>query len=426
MKIAVLGSGIAGLSAAWLLRQIADVTLFEADDRVGGHSHTVEVPQPDGSVLPIDTGFIVYNIATYPNLIALFEHLGVTTQPSDMSFSVSLAAGSREYSSDSAFHMLGHGGNLLRLSHWRMLQDLLRFYRGAADLCAAPPTMSLGHYLDQYGYSAAFRDQHLLPMAGAIWSASPQAILAFPAASFGHFFANHGLFELNIKRRPPWRTVAGGSRRYVEKLLAASGANLQLQSPVVEIVGGETKATLRLRNGQSAEFDHIVSALPAHHAAKALTIADPQARALLSAFSYSANEVWLHQDPALMPRRRRLWASWNYFQAQGEMAQRIGVSYWMNRLQSLPTQASYFVTLNPLRPPQADLILRKLSYDHPQFDGAALTAQKRLHEIQGKNRLWFCGSYCGYGFHEDALVSALAVAKGLGVLPPWNKSEAVS
>ncbi len=419
MKIAVVGGGISGLGAAWLLSQGHEVSLIEAGERLGGHSNTVHI-EIEGRAVPVDTGFIVYNEHNYPNLTRLFEALAVETVASDMSFSVSLDRGDFEYFGN-RLGLFAQPSNLARPSFWRLLRDLVRFYREApgfeqrGDL----DRLSLGELLAAGGYSETFARRHLLPMAAAIWSSSLDDVLAFPARSFVRFFTNHGLFSLD--RRPQWRSVLGGSRRYVEALSARYRDGVSVSTPIVGLRRERDGVRLRDATGQERLFDQVVLAT---HADQSLAIlgdgASDLERRVLGAFRYQENRAVLHRDRSLMPRRKRVWASWNYL-AEGDVdgTKGIAVSYWMNRLQRLPTERDVFVTLNPLRPPAADLTAATFLYHHPQFDQAALTSQELLPSIQGTDRVWFCGSYCGYGFHEDGLQAGFAVAEALGQPAPW-------
>jgi hypothetical protein len=424
LKIAVVGAGISGMSAAWLLSQNHDVTVFEAAARLGGHSHTVEAPSPAGPI-PVDMGFIVYNEANYPNLVALFDHLGVPTKVSDMCFSVSLDEGRLEYGGNDLSTLFAQWRNLVRPRFWSMLSDLLRFYREApAHACALDAKMtSLGDYLDAQGYGRAFQDDHLLPQAAAIWSTSMRGMRDYPAAAFIRFFENHGL--LKILDRPLWRTVDGGSRAYVERLTAAYRDRVRLGAPVTALVRTPAGVLAHSRGGRVDRFDHVVVAT---HADQALALVEQptvRERALLGAFNYSRNEAVLHSDASLMPRRRKAWAAWNYVGASDESGdQRLCVTYWMNMLQALPRETPLFVTLNPSRPPDPARTIRTEVYDHPLFDAAAMCAQKDLWSLQGNGGLWWCGSYFGAGFHEDGLQAGLAVAEALGgVRRPWTVAD---
>jgi len=420
MKIGIVGSGISGLGAAWLLKDKADVTIFEYEDRAGGHSHTMTVPDARGAeVQAVDTGFIVYNLATYPNLIALFDTLGVPTLRSDMSFGVSIDNGRIEYSGDSLGSLLGGWRNVFQPTRWKMVAEIVRFYRSGMLLSGADPSITLGEFLDRHSFSTAFREQHILPMAGAIWSVTPDKVLDFPARSFGNFFRNHGLFELSTTRRPEWRTVNGGSRVYVDKVLAASKATFVPRSRIISVAGGPDDAALTFADGSRATFDQVIIATHADQALKLLASPSGKQTTILGAFGYSRNTTYLHSDATLMPRRKDLWASWNYLQSDNEETKGICVSYWMNRLQSFPSDRPIFVSLNPPQPPRPELTTASMVYEHPQFDLKAVAAQTQLATLQGRDRLWFCGSYFGYGFHEDGLASGFAVAEALGARRPW-------
>lgn len=419
-RIAVVGSGIAGLSAAWLLSKRHDVTLIEAEARPGGHSNTVDA-RASGRAVPVDTGFIVYNTASYPNLIALFQHLGVETAATDMSFAVSLDAGRYEYAGSSVTSLFGQPSNLLRPSHWRMLADVLRFFREAPDLARndTDPDLTLGDYLASSGYCDAFVTRHILPMAAAIWSTPSRDVLRFPAAAFVRFFMNHGL--LQVSNRPQWRTVVGGSRAYVRRLLDDFDGEVVLGDPVERIVRSAGKVTIATARGER-QFDDCVIATHADDALALLTDATADERRLLGSFRYARNRAVLHTDPSLMPERRRLWSSWNYLGAGSGQDATLAVTYWMNKLQPLGSDApELFVTLNPSRGIGARDTVASFDYAHPMFDAAAMRAQRQLWRLQGARNTWFCGSYFGYGFHEDGLQSGLAVAEDIGgVRRPWH------
>lgn len=428
-RIAVVGSGISGLSAAWLLSKSYDVVLFESEPRPGGHSNTVVVPAatPTAPPVAVDTGFIVYNTGSYPNLVALFEHLGVATAPTDMSFAVSLDGGGYEYAGTSLATLFAQASNLVNPSHWRMLADTLRFYRDAARLAGSEDeTLSLGTYLEANRYSRSFIDRHILPMAAAIWSTPSAQVMAFPVASFVRFFANHGL--LQVRDRPIWRTVVGGSRNYVERMLGDMRGSVRLSQPALSV--RRLDDAVRIVTAQAVEtFDACVIAT---HADTALALigddADGNERDLLGAFRYQTNQAVLHRDASLMPRRRRVWSSWNYLGSSGSLAadeRDLSLTYWMNCLQPLgPDAGNLFVTLNPHRQIRDDAKLAEFDYAHPMFDARAMAAQRRLWELQGTRRTWFCGSYFGYGFHEDGLQAGLAAAEDIGgVARPWHVNE---
>jgi predicted NAD/FAD-binding protein len=419
-KIAVIGGGISGLSCAWLLGQRHSVTIFEANGYAGGHSNTVEVDGPGGPVA-VDTGFIVYNEVNYPNLVALFDHLHVPTAGSDMSFGVSVAEGALEYAGTDLNGLFAQRRNIVRPRFWRMIADIVRFYREAPALLGDPAaeSITLGDYLDANRYSKTFIDDHLLPMAAAIWSAPVDEMRRHPAQAFVRFCASHGL--LKISDRPQWRTVRGGSREYVRRLLAGFDHEMRLGDPVVAVERPGSGAIVRTRSGRADRFDAVVLATHADQALELLVDADGREHDVLDAFPYQENQAVLHSDPALMPRRRAVWSSWNFLKSSNSGEQdTVCVSYWMNRLQPLDTAIPLFVTLNPDRPIAADSVHRTFQYHHPVFDHRSPAAQRNIWTLQGLRDTWFCGSYFGAGFHEDGLQSGLAVAELLGgVRRPW-------
>lgn len=415
-RIAIVGSGVAGLGAAWLLDGVADVTVFEAANRAGGHANTVMA-----GAQPVDTGFIVLNDRNYPNFEGLLAALEVPTQPSDMSFAVSIGPGAIEWAGDSWQTLFAQKSRVFDRRHWRMIADILRFNREARQLIAsdALPSMSLGEFLDRNQYSDAFAARYLLPMAAAIWSTPTADMRAFPVAAFMRFFDNHGLLELS--NRPQWKTVVGGSQRYVQAIARRLGPRLRLASPVARVHRDDEGAHVQLRSGAQETFDQVIFACHADQTRALLADAGTRERALLSAFGFQSNRAILHSDIRLMPRRRRVWASWNYLADRDAVDdQQVAVSYWMNRLQSIAGDRQYIVSLNPLREPAPEHLIREIEYDHPVFDGEAVAAQGRLHEIQGVNRAWFCGAWTGYGFHEDGLASGVRVARALGATIPWQ------
>lgn len=419
MRIAVIGAGISGLSAAWLLGQAHSVVLFEAAPRLGGHANTVSVAS-NGGETAVDTGFIVYNEATYPNFIALMEHLRVATQPTEMSFAVSLDGGRLEYSGTSLAGLFAQRRNLVRPRFWAMLQDITRFYRNASRdaLAGGAADVTLSDYLATGRYGAAFRDDHLLPMAAAIWSAPCSEILSYPAAAFLRFHHNHGLLQLTD--RPAWRTVTGGSALYVKRLQKAFSGEVRTSSPVRLVRRGPSEVVL-VGEGWNERFDAVVFATHADQTLAMLADPDTAEAQALGAFRYSRNRAVLHGDTALMPKRRRAWASWNHIGDRARPDAACAVTYWMNRLQRLPVERPFFVTLNPPDTLHADTILHEEIYEHPLFDAAALDAQAQLWSLQGMRRSWFCGAYLGSGFHEDGLQAGLAVAEALGgVRRPWR------
>ena len=422
LSVAVVGAGIGGLSAAWLLSQKHDVTLFEADPRLGGHANTADAPGFHGTV-PVDTGFIVYNEGNYPNFTALLDHLGVPSVYADMSLSVSLDDGAFEYSSFGLGGIFAQKRNLLSPRFWGLLRDITRFFRHApkdlADL--ERKATPLGDYLQAKGYGDAFRDDHLLPQAAAIWSTPLDQIGAYPAASLIRFFLNHGM--MTVTGRGLWRTVEGGSRAYVTKLSEAFRGEVRKGVRVAGVRRDANGAEVRLAGGSRERFDQVVIATHGDTALSLLDDPSPDEQRLLGCFRYSRNMIALHTDPVLMPKRRRAWTSWNHIGMRDRPGEGA-VTYWMNRLQSLKGAPELFVTLNPNKEIAADRLLRTEVYEHPLFDADAIAAQQQVWDIQGARRTWFCGSYLGHGFHEDALQSGLAVAEQLGgVRRPWTVQD---
>ncbi len=416
MKIAVVGAGISGLASAWLLAQRHQVTLFEAGDYIGGHTHTVDI-EVDGQRFPVDTGFLVFNHRTYPNLTAMFRALEVETVASDMSFAVSLADPALEWAGSSLATLFAQKRNLARPGFWRMLQDTLRFNRATASVSL--PELTLGEYLAKERYSAEFRDWYLLPMAAAIWSCPTEAMLAYPLASFVRFARNHGL--LQIFDRPQWHTVKGGGRRYVQRIVGQL-ADVRLATPVRSVQRDVDGVWLGLPGGERERFDEVVLAC---HSDQALALlggaATPAERRILGAIRYQPNRAVLHTDASLLPRDRRVWSAWNYMSGANDVVpSSVSVSYLINHLQPLPVRSPVIVSLNPHVEPDPATVIGDYDYDHPLFDQAAIAAQTELAAIQGVGRLWFCGAWGGYGFHEDGLVSALAVANRLGCRAPWQ------
>lgn len=421
LDIAIVGTGIAGMAAAWLLSERHRVTVYERDDRPGGHSNTVDAPTPTGSV-PVDTGFIVYNERNYPNLAELFRFLGAPTQPSDMSFAVSLDDGALEYAGSNLRTLFGQPRNLVNRRFWQMLADIRRFNREAPSLAASAGAMTLGEFLDAHRFSPSFVEDHLLPMAAAIWSAPMATMREHPVAAFIRFCSNHGL--LSLDDRPQWRTVTGGSRAYVRRLTARYAHRIRLDRAVRRVRRAPGRVFVEDCRGAVEAFDHVVIAA---HADQALAmLADPSAEEarLLGAIRYRQNLAILHRDAAVMPKRRRVWSSWNYLGRRGDDAAEPCVTYWMNRLQGLPEGAPLFVTLNPPRAPRAGTVLASFVYEHPIFDRPAAQAQAALATLEGVRNTWYCGAYFGAGFHEDGLQAGLAVAEALGgVRRPWRLAE---
>ncbi|WMD20309.1 FAD-dependent oxidoreductase [Achromobacter seleniivolatilans] len=413
-RIAVVGGGVAGLSAAWLLSQKYAVTLFEAGNYVGGHTNTVDAVV-DGISHPVDTGFLVHNDLTYPHLVKLLEHLDIPVHASDMTFSVSLTQPDLEWAGANLGTVFAQRRNLLRPAFLGMLRDILRFNRSAAAyLARSGPYALLGDLLDDEGYGQAMRDWYLLPMAGAIWSTPPSMVLAQPARTFLSFCLNHRL--LQVAGRPQWKTVSGGARQYVDAMLPRI-ADVRVASPVHTVKRLADGVEVR-SSGRVDQFDAVVLAC---HAPTSLAILDASEdeREVLSRVRYQPNVAVLHTDTALLPRRRAVWSAWNYLAGPTADAP-MSVSYLLNVLQPLPFKRPVIVTLNPQTDPAEGLVLGRYEYEHPILDAEAVEAQRRLGGIQGRARAWFCGAWTGYGFHEDGLASAIRIAADFGVTPPWS------
>ncbi len=420
-NVAIVGGGVAGLSAAWLLSHRYPVTLFEANSYLGGHANTLDVATADGTV-NVDTGFVVFNRRNYPNLERLFGWLDVPTQATEMSFSLSADNSSYEYAGSNLGTLFAQRGLLANADHWRLLGEILRFNRCAHRALArgVDDNRTLGEFLDDGRFSRHFQAHYLLPMGAAIWSCPMPRMRRFPVHSFLAFFRNHGL--LDLVGRPRWRTVRGGSQTYVEKMQRRLRGHCRTTA-VVRALQRRPDGVVVCTDGGAHEFDAAVLACHADQALALLSEPDAAERSLLGAFDYQPNVAWLHSDPTLMPSRRRVWSAWNYL-ARGacEEACNPSVTYWMNRLQRLRGGRDFFVSLNPQREPALGVEAR-IDYRHPVFDTAALAAQQRLGELQGRHRTWFCGSYFGYGFHEDALSSAVGVCASFGVEPPWQARQ---
>ena len=404
MKIAIIGAGIAGNVVARGLHPRHDITVLEAGNHVGGHSHTHHV-EVGGAAFAVDTGFIVYNDATYPRFSRLLAELGVATQASAMSFSVRNETTGLEYNGTSINTLFAQRRNLLRLRFHRMWRDILRFNRHAPALLDTQlhHDVTLGDYVREHKYSREFVDDYLLPMASAIWSAAPVDIGAMPARFLIGFFRNHGM--LSVNDRPQWRTVSGGSEKYVERLVAPFRSRIHLRSPVAGVRRSNGRVLLRMRNGERQQYDRVFFACHADQALALLEDASVAERSILGAIPFQENEVVLHTDTRLLPQRRLAWAAWNYHVTR-EPAERVCVTYNMNILQALAAPQTLCVTLNRSAAIDPVKVIRRVTYHHPLFTGDAVAAQARLRQINGVNRSYYCGAYWRYGFHEDGVVSA--------------------
>jgi predicted NAD/FAD-binding protein len=419
-NIAVIGSGIAGLSAAYLLQEKHTVTLYEKEPRLGGHSRTITVTHDD-RIIPVDTGFIVFNERNYPNLTALFARLGVKVKNSDMTYAFTTRDGWFEWGAKDLNAIFGQRRNLLRPWFLNLFREVVRFNSEAVRRVADDPTITLGDLIDAMGLSDRFKRYYLLPMAGAIWSCPPQQMLKFPAKVFVNFFHNHGL--LAMEGQPQWLTVDGGAQQYVQRLASALKSRAQTGCPATSVTRYDRGANVTDAAGRSAHYDHVVFACHTDESLALLTEATDSERAALSAIKYQRNLAILHKDPRFMPKRKRCWAAWNYH-ASGDGAEpAVTLTYWMNKLQSIDERYPLFVTLNPASEVAAADIFDTHVFHHPVFDTAAIAAQSALTQMQGERNTWFCGAYMRHGFHEDGLISAMAIAERLGITAPWLKSK---
>jgi predicted NAD/FAD-binding protein len=413
-KVAVIGTGISGLSAAWALQNTCDITVFEKAERIGGHTATMTVNAPEGPV-PVDTGFIVFNQPNYPNLTALFEHLGVSANPTRMNFSVSISEERMEYASHGMDGLFAWRRNMASPRFFLMLKDILRFHAASHDLAKCNRGRSIGEYVAEERYGQAFVDYHLLPMAAAIWSCPVSMIMDFPAASLARFFVNHGL--VSVRPQFPWQSVEGGSASYLAPLTQGFADRIHCNAGIRSVARTEDGVRIHFEGGRHQDFDEVVFACHAPEAFALLEDADETEAGILSRFRTQPNRVILHRDESLMPERQAAWAAWNY-RAKRSDSLELSVTYWMNRLQRLETKTNYFVTLNPELEPAADKVEREFVYNHPVFDGPAMAAQSEIWSIQGRRSTWFCGAWQGYGFHEDGLQSGLAVAE---LMSDWKR-----
>ncbi|WP_244627849.1 FAD-dependent oxidoreductase [Lentilitoribacter sp. Alg239-R112] len=421
-KIAVIGSGISGSGAAWILDKSYDVTLYEQNNIAGGHTATVDIDY-DGTPISVDTGFIVYNEANYPHLTALFDHLGIKTQESNMSFAVSRNKGEFEWGAHKWSMLLAQKRNIFRWEFLTMLREIMRFN----GLCRQDrddghlKDRSIGEYLAWRGYSKSFQNNYLVPVAAAIWSSSAQKMLEFPATNFINFFENHRLVH---RHGQDWRTVTGGSRNYLNKLHGQMKGRIKIGCGVQSVVRENGKSVITDSKGNVETYDHVIFACHTDQMLAILQNPTQDERSIAAAIPYSPNKVYLHRDINLMPKRNAVWGAWNYlFSTSDSIDADVSVSYWMNRLQNIDHSKPLFVSLNPKTAPKPDLTFKEFTYDHPQFGTNTREAHKILGEIQGQNNTWYAGAWTGNGFHEDGLRSAVNVANLLGAYAPWQKQE---
>ncbi len=416
-RIAVIGAGISGLGAAWLLSRVHDVVLYEASDRPGGHARTVVVGAGQRQV-PVDTGFIVFNRVNYPHLCRLFDYLDVPVRKSDMSFAVSVDGGTIEYGCRNVAAALAQPANAVKPEFWRMFLDIAKFNRTALADTSSNPSWTVGDLIRHRRFGRWFERYYLLPMSGAIWSTPRAGMRDFPAGVLARFFAHHGLLSFAGQHR--WWTVEGGSRSYVARMVSGMSAQLHLRT-TVEAVTREPGAVSVKAAGEAAEtFHSVVFACHADTALAILKDAGTDERKILGRIGFRRNRIVLHTDDRLMPRRKACWSSWVYLANSRLDEDGASVTYWMNSLQSIPRETPLFATLNPSLPIDDDAVLDAHDFDHPQFDFHAHAAQAALPSIQGRSNTWYCGAWTGNGFHEDGLASAVDIARSLGARPPWT------
>ncbi len=418
-SIAIIGSGISGLSCAYFLSEKFDVKVFEKNSYFGGHSNTVEIDYL-GKKIAVDTGFIVFNHQTYPNLKAFFELMKVDYEKSNMSFAVKIDNSRLEYSGTSLATVFSQTKNILNFRFIGMLLDIVKFNKKAESILEKEfdPKYTLKNLVDDLNLGDYFKKYYLLPMSGAIWSCPLEKMLAYPAQSFVRFFKNHGL--LTVSNQPQWFTVRGGSKEYVKKIINKVGQeNFLLNNEVISVNRKDQKILVKSKNNESS-FDHVIFACHGDQALQILKNPEKVEKEILSNFKYQPNLAVLHRDISVMPKSKKTWSSWVYSNNQNSNSSDIAVSYWMNNLQNIDHNYPLFVTLNPNQPIDSDKIFAKFNYDHPIFDSDAISAQEKISEIQGSNGIYFCGAYQKYGFHEDGISSAISVINKLGIFAPWQ------
>lgn len=405
------------MGAAYLLHPTHEITVYEQGNYIGGHTRTRDIVY-DGQPIAVDTGFIVFNYRNYPHLCALFERLNVPVEKSNMSFAISVQQGALEWGARNLNAVFGQRSNVFSPRFWRMISDVKRFFREAPAIMEVQQEMSLGDLLENLRMSDAFKQYFLLPMGGAIWSCPIETMLTFPAQTFVRFFHNHGLLTFNDQ--PQWYTVSGGAREYVKRLTQPFHDRIRLNCGVVAVQRTESGAEVTDITGRTEHYDEVVFACHGDQALRLLKDATSQEKSILGGFRYQPNRAYLHRDIRQMPTRRACWSSWVYLSDGEANPEALAVTYWMNLLQNIDDAKPLFVTLNPLTPIPNELVFDVTEFEHPVFDATAIAAQRRIGEIQGKDRLWFCGAYQRYGFHEDGLGSAVEMVKQMGASIPWQ------
>jgi predicted NAD/FAD-binding protein len=416
MKIAIIGSGISGLGAAYLLNKEHDITVYEKNNYIGGHSRTVDITI-EGKVIPVDTGFIVFNKRNYPHLTGLFKHLNVPVTKSDMSFGVSIDNGWLEYGTRRPLDLFAQKANIVRPKFWKMLLNILTFNAKAKNYLESD--LTLGECLQELGLGKWFLDYYLLAMGAAIWSTPAKGMLDFPAKTFIRFFDNHGL--LTVRDQPQWYTVQGGSKEYVKRLSASFKDKIKLNCGAQKLVRQKDSIELTDSNGNKEYYDQVIFACHTDQILQVIQNPTPEEKEIIGSIKYQSNEMILHTDTSFMQKRRHAWSSWVYLsEHQKDNNRAVSLSYWMNNLQPLNTNTPIIVTLNPSRAPDPKLVYDKYVFHHPVFNEQAVSAQQRMETIQGVDRLWFAGAWQRYGFHEDGLLSAVNIAHKMGVAIPWK------
>jgi uncharacterized protein len=422
-KIGIIGGGISGLSAAWHLSKESNVVLFEKNDYLGGHAHTVKVRDNNNEIF-IDTGFMVFNDENYPNLLKLFDNLEINSYSSNMSFSLSIDSLNYEYSGSGLIGYFGQIKNLLNYQHWKQLINIRKFYLSAEkNIVKYNKNTSLEEFLRSEKYPNYFIQNHVIPMCSAIWSCNPEKMLDYPAFDFVRFFANHGLFK--ISKRPLWKSIIGGSMRYVDGILNSSSFDTKLNTEITEIKKDGNKYEVYFGDGEKESFDKLIFATPANESCKIIKPLNPELAKILEKFEYQENMAILHNDASQMPKTKKLWSSWNYIKKDNiKDSDNLSITYWLNSIQKLRTDLNFFLTLNPHKKIREDCIHKVIKFSHPIFDTKNRALKDKILQKQGDNNIWICGSFLGYGFHEDGIQSGLLVAEDISKRNrPWTTDE---